>query len=118
MDSFSEFYAAYMECALWSSTDDDGVFLDARYGIESIALETKLEMERDCRDFVAANYEDLARHGTAERCGHDFWLSRNGHGTGFWDRGTGDVGKRLHNTAKIYGSCGLYIGDDDFIYCV
>lgn len=22
----------------------------------------------------------------AERFGHDFWLTRNGHGTGFWDR--------------------------------
>ena len=21
-----------------------------------------------------------------EQAGHDFWLSRNGHGTGFWDR--------------------------------
>lgn len=32
---------------------------------------------------------DLERynHG-AEHCGHDLWLSANGHGSGFWDRHT------------------------------
>lgn len=38
--------------------------------------------------FVAANYGVLALAGvTAEQCGHDFILTANGHGAGFWDRG-------------------------------
>lgn len=39
-----------------------------------------------------------------EQLGHDFWLTRNRHGTGFWDRGT-DVGGDLSELAKsIWGA--------------
>ena len=48
--------------------------------------------------------------------GHDFWLTRNGHGAGFWDRGLGEVGDRLSNACKAFGSYDLYIGDDGKIY--
>jgi hypothetical protein len=44
--------------------------------------------------------------------GHDFWLTRNGHGAGFWD---GDwpeeVGKRLTEASKKYGEVYLYVQD-------
>lgn len=41
----------------------------------------------DCRAFVWAvedveGFYDL----DAEQVGHDIWLTRNGHGVGFWDR--------------------------------
>lgn len=48
--------------------------------------------------------------------GIDFWLTRNGHGAGFWDRGLGDVGTRLTCAAHNYGSVDLYAGDDGLIY--
>jgi hypothetical protein len=48
--------------------------------------------------------------------GHDFWLTRNGHGAGFWDRfsdGEGEAyGRALTEAAKPYGSTNLYVGDD------
>lgn len=39
--------------------------------------------------------------------GHDYWLTRNGHGAGFWDRGLGEVGDKLselckHKEAQFY----------------
>lgn len=35
--------------------------------------------------------------------GHDFALTRNGHGAGFWDRGYGPVGDALTDAAKAFG---------------
>lgn len=54
---------------------------------------------------------------TPDRAGHDFWLTRNGHGAGFWDRGMGKLGDRLADAARAYGSVDLYVGDDKKIYC-
>ena len=41
-----------------------------------------------------------------EQCGHDFWLTRQGHGTGFWDRPEiyGEVyAKRFTAQAESFG---------------
>lgn len=46
----------------------------------------------------------------AEQAGHDLWLSANGHGAGFWDRGHGAAGDRLHEMAKRLGSATIIIG--------
>ena len=47
----------------------------------------------------------------ARQAGHDFWLTRNGHGCGFWD---GDwpelIGEKLTEASKDFGSFDLYIG--------
>lgn len=110
---------AYIECALWSSVGDEP--LDADYGIDDIAPETLARMQVDCDDFtgnpeVAALLEQSRL--SAEQIGYDFWLTRNGHGAGFWDRGLGDVGTKLTAMTKPYGGCDLYVGDDDGkIYC-
>lgn len=49
----------------------------------------------DCRDFLnqlsaavpnLADYWEGDTSYTAEQFGHDFWYTRNGHGTGYWDR--------------------------------
>src|SRR3990172_722524 len=41
----------------------------------------------ECRNFLQA-IKDLpeARNFDPKQLGHDLWLTRNGHGTGFWDR--------------------------------
>jgi len=49
--------------------------------------------------------------------GHDYWLTRNGHGAGFWD---GDwpepYAAQLDDSAHAYGTVELYVGDDGKIY--
>lgn len=110
-----KFIAAYVECALWSSTDDDGEPLDSNYSADNIAPESLREMIEDCRAFQADQLADLADI-SLEQAGHDFWLTRNRHGAGFWDRGLGDVGQRLTKAAHIWGSVDLYVGDDGRIY--
>ena len=51
--------------------------------------------------------------------GHDFYLSRNGHGTGFWDRSEiyGEpLADYLHEMADSFGPDEFYQGDDGMIY--
>jgi hypothetical protein len=52
------------------------------------------------------------------RAGHDFWLTRNGHGAGFWDgEWYKEVGERLTKASKAFGEVNIYVGDGDLIYC-
>ena len=51
-----------------------------------------------------------------ELFGHDFLLTRSGHGAGFWDRGLGPIGDRLSDEAHHFGETNLYRGDDGLLY--
>lgn len=64
-----------------------------------------VEGRQDCIDFVLANYDTLTslQHRHMFRHGQDFYLTRNRHGTGFWDRGYGPTGDDLTEAAKVYG---------------
>lgn len=112
LDSFTR---SYIETALWASTDELGDPLDM-YGLDEIDPACLAEMIQDCLDFqLQDNYAELATDGTDERAGHDFWLTRNGHGAGFWDGGW-KHGDELTAMSKPYGSFDLYVGDDGLIY--
>jgi len=112
----TNFETAYITCALWSSTDEQGQPLDAAFSVDDLAPATLQAMISDCQDFQAfCKPEDLILQSD-EQNGHDFWLTRNGHGAGFWDRGLGEAGTRLTNNAHTYGSFDLYVGDDGQIY--
>jgi hypothetical protein len=123
-----EFTHGYIIAALWSSTDGDGNPLDDTHEADDLAEETRQKMEKDCHKFFEECNEDLwiyrdkralpidADYTAAECAGHDFWLTRCGHGAGFWDRGIGPVGDRLTDAANKFGNVDLYIGDDGKIY--
>lgn len=120
-----DFASSYMEAALWSSTGDDGEPLDSNYSTDDISSECETSMRETCTDFMQANAADLREYCERmdsgewtgmQRAGHDFWLTRNGHGAGFWDRGLGELGDRLSKAARVYGSVDLYAGDDGQIY--
>lgn len=108
----------YIIAALWTSTDDNDAPMDANYDVDNIAPETLSQMREDVEAFV--NSVEEAGWDTSwwtdEQMGHDFWLTRNGHGAGFWDRGQGQVGDDLTALAKPYGEFSLYIGDDGKVY--
>jgi len=121
-----DFTRAYLEAALWSSTDDDDEPLDRNYGIEDFAPEALVQAVEDAKTFQEYNSDDLdeaaelaprRREWTVdEQHGHDFWLTRNHHGVGFWDRGYGDVGDRLTKAAQAYGEVNVIVGDDGLLY--
>ena len=107
---------SYIETALWSSIDDNDQPFDDNYSPDDLAPETITQMRSDCEDFLQANATDIDNLDI-ERVGHDFWLTRNRHGAGFWD---GDyvepIGQRLTDASHVYGEVNLYVGDDGLIY--
>jgi len=121
MDKFTE---AYIECALWSSMDDLDEPLDKNYGPDDIAPEALARIEADCTKFqeenkVALSCYEHPLYSADALGGHDFWLSRNGHGSGFFDRTDRlpkEVCDRLQEAACKFRECDLYVGDDGLIY--
>lgn len=109
----------YLICALWSSTNDAGEPLDNDYSIEDIAESAVESAEKDISDFLQLlDAENILweESMSEEQFGHDFWLTRNRHGAGFWDRGLKDLGKKLTEWAHSYGSSDMYVGDDGKVY--
>jgi len=108
------FLRHYVITALWSSTDDEGSPLDDDYDVDDLAPKTIEKMRADCAQFHVANrrhYTDIGR------AAHDFWLTRNHHGAGFWD---GDYPEPeatlLTDAAQAFRECDLYTGDDGQLY--
>jgi hypothetical protein len=120
LDPFTQQYAV---TALWSSNDESdesgGEPLDNNYSINDIAPDTITKMAADCADFQK-RFANLLTDSEIEagKAGHDFWLSRNGHGAGFFDDDTIDKKFRdpLQNAARKYGEFNLYVGDDGLVY--
>jgi len=106
---------AFLVCALWSSSGDDTV-LDEKT-IFDFDPDTQKELEKDLNDFLSKNKDLIQKSNLcSDQIGHDFWLTRNGHGAGFWDRGLGEIGKELTKACGEYGEVCLYVGDDGKVY--
>jgi len=114
----AEFLRAYIDAALWSSNDESddqgGEPLDRNYSAEDIAPVALTIMRADCDKFLTANAADI--DGNVSQAGHDFWLTRNGHGVGFEDRDYYIDRDRLAERARAYREVSLYVGDDGKIY--
>jgi hypothetical protein len=131
-DDFDAALSGYVECALWSSScngqaeHDDCRGEDCDASLEYLNLdaddlpdETRASMWADLADFVngALETDALIFEGIdPEQVGHDFWLTRNHHGAGFWDRGLGTRGETLTKMCDPYGDSDLYVGDDGKVY--
>lgn len=124
-DYFDAFLKGYAECAEWCGVigdEGEGETVDAR-GLPMSSAAWR-SLVTDAIDFFDANRGDLDLAASTadynwELAGHDFWLSRNGHGAGYFDRdghGAGyfdrgdDVFQRLQAAARIYGEQTLAIG--------
>lgn len=123
-----EFTKGYIDCLLW--TDEENAKEDAQsnakdwedinWSSSNITGSSTEEINSICRDFVVANWCDVLDYQATGRepeyIGQDFALSQNRHGTGFWDRGAGNLGDKLHKEAIVYGEASLYLGQDWRIY--
>lgn len=72
----------------------DTVKASAKESVEAFLDEIEAELENYPRSIEL----------TAESIGHDFCLTRNGHGAGFWDRGLGHLGEYLSKASSAHGS--------------
>ena len=110
------FLDAYIAVALWSSTNDSGTPFDETYTTGDLSGELLDQMIEDCAAFIAK--ADLSDERFTQ-AGHDFWLTRNGHGSGFWDRPEvygEEKARELTALAESFGHVDLYVGDDGRIY--
>lgn len=114
-EELDEFTKQYIATALWSSWDENNEPLDSNYDQFDLTEETIKLFFMDCRAFQNEN-SDYFENGD-ETAGHDFWLTRNGHGAGFWDGDYPEFGDILTKKSEEYGVINLYVGDDGKLYC-
>ena len=114
MNDLDTFTRAYVECALWAS-HEDGTPLDDNYDPMDFHPDAIAAMVADCRKFQEENAPDIMLD--LGRAGHDFWLTRNGHGAGFWDGDWHDsVATALTEASDAFGETWLYVGDDNKLH--
>lgn len=123
LDGFTK---GYFEAMLWTDEEDlnnDGA--DVNY--HNIDPEDAAKQIADCERFKTEGAALLQQawdqhHMSDESAGHDFWLTRNGHGAGFWDRdldsdaGGKKLGDALTALCKKFGEVWTYVGDDKLIH--
>lgn len=82
-DAVTYMTAAYMEAVYFTESGDpeDPVDPDARLSAGSY-----LQAWRDCYLFLQLIPREWIQEWDMGQLGHDLWLTRNGHGAGFWDR--------------------------------
>jgi len=112
---------SYAYAGLWSSTDPDKEDepLDANFAIDDIAPDTMESMRRDVRKFYEENIDLLNQTDMDDdRIGHNFWLDKNNHGSGFWDEEgvSEEIGKKLSDASGKFKENLLVIGDDGKIH--
>jgi hypothetical protein len=107
----------YLECQLWAGHDMDreDAMLDENYGREDISEEYVNKLREELLTVVTdhplavrmyLNARERTGYDRNELFGHDFYLTREHHGVGFWDRGLGELGDYLTNIAHAYGEAG------------
>ncbi len=124
-----DFMRGYVECLFFTEEDNlitqwEEEYLNAHgeeedapddVSLDNFDVASLQKIIKDCKAFKAECRKaglDLKKWGEAQ-AGHDFWLTRNGHGAGFWDRGRKD-GDALTKIAKSYGDAFVsiyYLGD-------
>lgn len=89
-------------------------------GYSDIHPDTMIQIHTECSDFRRNNARWLsvaaARGYSDEQAGHDFWLTRNGHGAGFWDREVLDedgLGRQLSDAAKECGERNAWFSEEE-----
>ena len=120
-----EFFKGYLSALVWSeNTGDMHEGEHAKYNItdehdhSDMTLDAISESFEDCNDFVSHNIAMLEERAVAtdwSSMGHDFALTRNGHGAGFWDRGL-RFDHELSEECKPYGSAHLMMDEDGLLF--
>ena len=107
----AEILKGYLTAALWTNEELD------EYTINQISESSIISAKEDIKNFLDKLEEGgLLLNLNAESIGHNFWLTRNGHGAGFWDKNLGELGDKVSEICKEFGEKYTYVGDDKKIY--
>lgn len=117
----TEFRDGYVACALWCGVvSDDPEATDSVYGMEreDLTESANAQLVGDADAFLENEYHDLqASELSMDQAGHDFWLTRNRHGAGFWERAAPHsrehrACERLTKASHAYGEMHLILDDN------
>ena len=103
-----EMVAAYLEAAIWADKPEEEDWDDAIWSPEAEDL-----AHFDCCAFLKLAKGNI-KGWDMSQLGHDFWLTRNRHGTGFWDRefGTEKSREALTELSRAFGPADIYMCKD------
>jgi hypothetical protein len=126
MKPLDTFTFSYIETLLWASLDDSDVPLDYNYDMSDMSDQSLSRITADCVRFqrlATGKRGSLIRGQSSTHysddsiAGHDFFLTRNHHGSGFWD---GDwprhIGTFLTKLSTTFPEQHVYVGDDGKIH--
>jgi len=135
-DYLKEVVRGYVETALWTEEerledemgydedDDEMSEIDAiiksynkkdfsNFEKEDIDADSLLDTYSDIKEFTNLLSDSTLDEVEPFDLGMDFWLTRNGHGSGFWDRGySEETEEDLMSVVKNFKEKNLVIGDD------
>lgn len=127
-DPLNRFVQAYITALLWAETDEEEP-LDTHYSEDDIHPESMKAIRAECDKFLKENLKwiengtipakDNLTNCVYSQAGHDFLLTRNNHGVGYWDREEiwGVAGaKYLTKAAKDAKETYPEVGDDGKIH--
>lgn len=115
-----KFLKQYVETALWASNDESdentgGEPMDRNYDYDDVDEKALQQMRVDIKKFLELA-EPYIQDADITDVAHDFWLTRGGHGTGFWDKEDKygeENAKALTAISKKFPEASLYLGDPD-----
>jgi len=110
----------YLETALWLAPDDESEKDNfENMTIYNFSKEAYQQAENEIKWFLDVAGNAIERSNLNDQAvGFYLWLTRNGHGSGFWDHSYNNKEdeEELCYLSKILGECWIYIGDDNKIY--
>jgi hypothetical protein len=115
------FTTGYISAMAWLAINENGS--DDGLTVDDLPANVVDELTADAHAFYDANVDlltdTISVHSTADDSlefaaglGEDFALTRNRHGTGYWDRGLGEHGLALTDLAHTYGDSAVYVDAD------
>ncbi|MFK0015709.1 hypothetical protein [Streptomyces sp. NPDC091027] len=121
-DYVQAFTLSALQSALWADAmpdEEDGEMglgdAAQQYDLSDMDEKSREEFLGYCRDFCVSNFDDLADI-SPERAGHDFWMTSQGHGCGFWDGDyPAELGDRLTQASKPYHFDSVWVWDSGIV---
>lgn len=109
----NEILNSYLETAIWAEESDENDLQGKT--IQELDKNSKANSAIEIYQFLQKAQQEASDELNTydeEGIGHNLWLSRNGHGAGFFD----DNNDKLQNLARNMKSVNIYSGDDGKIY--
>jgi hypothetical protein len=112
LDGLNTFTRSFIACGLELAEDGEDGFIKDKY-IWDVDRKSLEKIIADCTKFLQQSrlLLDFGDSEMMERAGYDFWLTRCGHGVGFWDREDyygEEEAKALTDLCKGYITCDFY----------